>query len=582
MHKQTTAQAMVKPNIAPIAGGVLRRARADGRHTPGINGESEKCKRRRDEGTLQRAVVNSSSASEVPPIVHEVLNSPGQPLDKTTRAFMEPRFGYDFSGVRVHMDAKAAESAHAVNALAYTVGRDIAFDAGQYLPHTISGRRLLAHELTHVAQQELTSPNAHLTIGHTNDFSEAQARTTAHAVMNQQYIPASMKLNGANVLRRTPAPPIWQGQMGTFDRSKVQISELPNVIGSVAGDKVTLTPTTLTATVAISDPTVTHLTWELYDPSDQSVNGWSTTPGSKQATTSPLVFDGSFFNGKVTQGRYIVRCAGLRAGKPVVYADRTFYVWTSAPTSLQDQSSLTAITSSPATHSLSEVGAAYARNMMLEHQKAVAATGTGKYMGTDEGTQPTGPTASGVIREDCTTYVLEVLKHAFAAKGLSANWKAVYDEAQKTSAGAFKGTELLKALESKAGWKAVFWAPDPRNPEDTHAEHPVAYKSVKTTGKYYGIPVDNTKSVVDYRPTSRTKQENMSRLDQLRQIPLAVIAARGGDHMTLMLNGDVYEVHWDKKATDPDVIAATPLEKWEWQSGIVMMPAETFNASFTP
>jgi hypothetical protein len=89
----------------------------------------------------------------VPPIVYEVLRSPGQPLDAATRAFFEPRFGYDFSQVRVHTDAKAAESARVVNALAYTVGRDVVIGAGRYSPLSPAGQRLLAHELTHVIQQ---------------------------------------------------------------------------------------------------------------------------------------------------------------------------------------------------------------------------------------------------------------------------------------------------------------------------------------------------------------------------------------------------------------------------------------------
>jgi hypothetical protein len=90
---------------------------------------------------------------EVPPIVHAALGSPGQPLDAATRAFMEPRFGRDLSHVRVHQDQAAAVSARAVNASAYTVGRDVVFGAGRYAPHSESGRRLLAHELTHVVQQ---------------------------------------------------------------------------------------------------------------------------------------------------------------------------------------------------------------------------------------------------------------------------------------------------------------------------------------------------------------------------------------------------------------------------------------------
>jgi Domain of unknown function (DUF4157) len=99
-----------------------------------------------------RAASPASATAEAPPIVHEALRSPGRPLDAPGRSFMETRLGHDFSGVRVHADATAIASARTVNALAYTVGRDIVFGAGQYQPSTPSGRRLLAHELAHVAQ----------------------------------------------------------------------------------------------------------------------------------------------------------------------------------------------------------------------------------------------------------------------------------------------------------------------------------------------------------------------------------------------------------------------------------------------
>ena len=89
----------------------------------------------------------------MPPIVHEVLRSPGRPLDPATRAFMQPRFGHDFSSVRVHTDSRARASARAVNALAYTVGQDVVFGASSSPPHTSTGMELLAHELTHVVQQ---------------------------------------------------------------------------------------------------------------------------------------------------------------------------------------------------------------------------------------------------------------------------------------------------------------------------------------------------------------------------------------------------------------------------------------------
>ncbi len=103
--------------------------------------------------TLQRAATKPAPVNGAPPIVHEVLHSPGQPLDAGTRAFMEPRFGFDFSHVRVHNDAQAAQNARAVSAQAYTVGQDVVFAADQYEPNRAEGARLLAHELTHVVQQ---------------------------------------------------------------------------------------------------------------------------------------------------------------------------------------------------------------------------------------------------------------------------------------------------------------------------------------------------------------------------------------------------------------------------------------------
>ncbi len=88
-----------------------------------------------------------------PPIVGQVLSSPGQPLPDSARNFFEPRLGADLSAVRVHTDSQAARSADAVQAKAYTVGSNIAFAAGEYAPQSESGKGLLAHELVHVVQQ---------------------------------------------------------------------------------------------------------------------------------------------------------------------------------------------------------------------------------------------------------------------------------------------------------------------------------------------------------------------------------------------------------------------------------------------
>lgn len=117
-------------------------------------GEEEEMVRRKAIANSMSPLSQEPDTSEVPVIVHEVLRSPGQPLDAATRFFMEPRFGHDFSQVQVHTDAKAATSARALNARAYTVGQTIVFGAGQYSPGTHVGYQLLAHELTHTLQQQ--------------------------------------------------------------------------------------------------------------------------------------------------------------------------------------------------------------------------------------------------------------------------------------------------------------------------------------------------------------------------------------------------------------------------------------------
>ena len=139
------------PAFTPRSGLIQRKCACGG--SAGVDGECAECRGKRL--SVQRSATTQAEPTSVPPIVHDVLSSPGQPLDSSTRTYMEPRLGHDFSEVRVHSDGKAAESAHAINALAYTAGRDIAFGEGQYVPETTEGKKLLAHELT-VESGELT------------------------------------------------------------------------------------------------------------------------------------------------------------------------------------------------------------------------------------------------------------------------------------------------------------------------------------------------------------------------------------------------------------------------------------------
>jgi hypothetical protein len=123
----------------------------------GAAGACSECMQKRQQASempqLRRRAIGGGGNSEAPSVVHQVLHSAGRPLDPATRAFMEARLGHDFSDVRVHTDHRASQSAEAVSALAYTVGSNVVFGRGQYVPNSHSGRQLLAHELAHVIQQ---------------------------------------------------------------------------------------------------------------------------------------------------------------------------------------------------------------------------------------------------------------------------------------------------------------------------------------------------------------------------------------------------------------------------------------------
>jgi len=112
------------------------------------------CEQEEEQAQRKETGSDSAGGKAAPGIVGDVLSSgAGRPMEAPTRQFMESRFGQDFSNVRIHTDSRAADSASAIQAKAYTSGRDIVFGAGQYQPESSSGKRLLAHELAHVGQQ---------------------------------------------------------------------------------------------------------------------------------------------------------------------------------------------------------------------------------------------------------------------------------------------------------------------------------------------------------------------------------------------------------------------------------------------
>jgi hypothetical protein len=189
---------------------LLQRKCGCGQHT--MSGECEGCKKKHS--ILQRRADATGSQPAIPPVVHEVLRSAGQPLDGKTRGFMESRFGHDFSQVRVHTDARAAQSARAVDAQAYTVGRDVVFETSQYAPRTRAGNALLAHELTHVIQQSRTfASRDQLSVAPANDRREREADAAAN-LANQNI--ERQDLNHRNIISAAPATVLQrQGKPGT-------------------------------------------------------------------------------------------------------------------------------------------------------------------------------------------------------------------------------------------------------------------------------------------------------------------------------------------------------------------------------
>lgn len=128
-------------------------------------------------------------AAEASPVKGVIGGGGGAPLDTETRGFMESRLGQDFGDVRVHTDDKASESARAVNAHAYTVGHNVVFQRGRYEPETDAGRRMLAHELTHVVQQRQgpvdgTPQPGGIQVSHPDDPFEREAESVADRVMS--------------------------------------------------------------------------------------------------------------------------------------------------------------------------------------------------------------------------------------------------------------------------------------------------------------------------------------------------------------------------------------------------------------
>ncbi len=200
-------QTEIKPASIPVsfstpAQSSLLQRKCPGCSTHSNDGELDDDQKRHQ--NLQRRAANEAELPDVPPMVHDVLRSPGEPLDREARAFMEPRFGHDFSRVRVHADSKAAESARAVNAYAYTVGQDVVFGAGQYAPGTSEGRRLLAHELAHVLQKSEGTRLEKYSVSSADDASEHEATAVEQKIANSSSSVSTTGKSPPSTLSRLP------------------------------------------------------------------------------------------------------------------------------------------------------------------------------------------------------------------------------------------------------------------------------------------------------------------------------------------------------------------------------------------
>ena len=170
-----TADHPLTPQVATAAG-VPPGSPLKIQHKCDCGGTCSKCQgghQAADQPIQMKSATDPGQAhATVPPIVHQALRSPGEPLDGGTRSLMEGRFGRDLSHVRLHADATAALSARAIHAKAYAAGRDIVFGAGQFSPTSRDSLKLLAHELTHVIQQ---SEGARSSVQRQPDWDHGQA-----------------------------------------------------------------------------------------------------------------------------------------------------------------------------------------------------------------------------------------------------------------------------------------------------------------------------------------------------------------------------------------------------------------------
>ena len=580
-----------------------------------------------EEKIVQAKLADTSAEPEVSSEVESYLNTSqgaGQALPTSSRTYFEPRFGRDFSNVRVHTNEQASRAARTIAARAFTSGENIVFGAGQYAPQTHEGRTLLAHELTHVVQQSALDGNG---VDKTNAgrgllhiASEKESDKVAnvstgtekldHGSRQRLSVPQFVRFG---TLQRTPAAPVRGDKNVPFDRSKVDVAVIPDVLLDTELHRFQGMATR--ASISFRDPAIKGYSSTLYDPADGEL-----TPSASNPIPSTRKVDFALFDNLInalTQGRHILRCIGYDgAGQPVAYADRSFYVWTSTPTGKPpdiaaleaEKTALEAITKVGSGKSFNEVAIAFTKLQDVKQRLGILTTGTGPFVGSHCPVKPAGAKDLG-----CTNVVTIVLENVFKQQGRGADWAKLEKKINKNILSHSKkltdieGEDIQAALQSELGWKGVFWAPDPRYeiPKDELSgarSDEAGYASIIAKGKRIYRPekkkptISIDYSVTDYAPeapksgygeASKTKKDT-TQLDKLKKLPFGVLSAHGAHHMAFFIYGKVVEVHWETEATDVDLIEQTDLEKWAigpesgyhyFASGAIVAPAADIDAA---
>jgi hypothetical protein len=210
----------------------------------------------------------------------------GQPLDRETRAFFEPRLGYELSSVRLHADPIADESARAVDARAYTLGRDIVFAEGDFRPSSDTGRELLAHELAHVMQ------------GGTNTRGKLQ-RTPASQVSCATRTP--LVVPGTRLSIADPVGVITAAEDRANKMFDAVIDELDFTLGRIRGGAAISWPT-------IADPIAEGLRLMGLDPDDPAV--WNAPDGTGRRSVPLLLRHLRLIRQTIGAGSFFFFCLG--------------------------------------------------------------------------------------------------------------------------------------------------------------------------------------------------------------------------------------------------------------------------------